>query len=285
MAQARPDTEPAAAPCKMPWSDAPSQDAPATYAPDGRTLFFQRSDGKSSSILVSHRIHGRWSKPVVAPFSGSASDQFPVLLPDGRSLIFESDRPSGPDAAMAGARVGHLWRVDKTASGWSTPVRLPDTVNISRRIYAHSIAANGDLYFMSSTEPRGQDPKWRLFRAAHTAGGYAQAEPLPFSDGSWSDVDPYVAPDQSYLVFSSNKRREPAGHEHLFITVRRGGVWGPITPIRYRGDDPTTDDNYSDIYPGGKILCFESSHGDETKVVSLPLAPYLRAARAGVSPR
>jgi Tol biopolymer transport system component len=260
------------------WTSGQSQDEPPTFSPDGRTLFFQRSDGHVSTILVSQLIDGRWSAPVVAPFSGTSSDQFPVMAPDGSYLVFESDR--GSDAKE---RVANLWRVDKTASGWSAPVRLPDTVNISKRIYGHSVAANGDIYFMSSTEPRGQDPKWRLFHAARIAGGYARAQALPFSDGSTSDVDPYIAPDQSYLIFSSAKRREPIDHEHLFIVFRQGAEWGPVTPLRYQGDEQAEDDNYSDVSADGKTLYFDSTRNGKSNVWTLPLAPYFPgAAGAGV---
>ena len=259
------------------WASDQSHDEPPTFSPDGQTLFFQRSDGHVSTILVSHLVDGHWSTPAVAPFSGSSSDQFPVMAPDGSYLVFESDRRLG-SGSEAKERVANLWRVDKTSSGWSAPVRLPDTVNISKRIYGHSIAANGDIYFMSTTEPRGQDPKWRLFRAARIAGGYAQAEALSFSDGSTSDVDPYIAPDQSYLIFSSAKRREPIGHEHLFITFRQGADWGPVTPIRYQGDEQAEDDNYSDVSPDGKTLYFDSTRNGKSNIWTLPLTPYLSGA-------
>jgi hypothetical protein len=211
-------------------------------------------------------------------------DQFPVMAPDGSYLVFESDRAFAASGSEAKERVANLWRVDKTSSGWSAPVRLPDTVNISKRIYGHSIAANGDIYFMSTMEPRRQDPKWRLFRTARIAGGYARAEALPFSGGSTSDVDPYIAPDQSYLIFSSAKRREPIDHEHLFIVFRQGAGWGPVTPIRYQGDEQADDDNYSDVSPDGKTLYFDSTRNDKSNIWMLPLAPYVsRAALAGVA--
>jgi WD40-like Beta Propeller Repeat len=163
-------------------------------------------------------------------------------------------------------------------SGWSTPMPLPDTVNISKQIYAHSVAANGDIYFMASAEPHGQNPRWRLYRAARMVDGYARAEALPFSDGSSSDVDPYIAPDQSYLVFASGNRREPTGHEHLFIAFHRGAEWGPIIPIRYQGDEQAQDDNYPNVSADGKLLYFDSTRGGITNIWTLPLKFYLSAA-------
>lgn len=137
-----------------------------------------------------------------------------------------------------------------------------------------------DTYFMSSTEPRGKDPRWRLFRARRTADGFAQAEALPFSDGAESDVDPYIAPDQSYLIFASGNRRKPIGHEHLFIAFHDGADWGPVIPIRYHGDELSEDDNSLNVSAGGKILYFLSTRGGTSKIWTLPLAPYISSRRA-----
>jgi hypothetical protein len=156
-------------------------------------------------------------------------------------------------------------------------VHLPDSVNISKRIYGHSVAANGDIYFMSTTEPRGKDSGWRLFRAARTAHGYARAEVLPFSDGSSSDVDPYIAPDQSYLLFASRGRREPTSQEHLFIAFHHGAEWGPVIPIRYQGDDDAKNDDNLNVSPDGKFLYFDSFRSGTSKIWTLPLASYLSA--------
>jgi Tol biopolymer transport system component len=278
IAQAQNATLPTATMFTYPWASgesSESSDEPPTS--NGRTMLFERGDAHTSKILESHLIDGQWSTPVATSFSGPGSDQFPSLAPDGSYLIFESDRPVVAGVGTA-ERVANLWKVDRTSSGWSKPARLPDTVNISKRVNGHSIAANGDIYFMSSTEPRGKDPKWRLFRAARTANGYAQAESLPFSDGSTSDVDPYIAPDQSYLIFSSRNRREPTGHEHLFVTIHHGTDWGPVTPIRYQGDAQAEDDYYLNVSADRKTLYFDSARGGTSRIWTLPLAPYLSAA-------
>jgi hypothetical protein len=277
IAQAQSIALPASTLFTYPWAAGDLSDDPPTSAPNGRTLLFQRGDAHSSKIFESHLIHGKWSTPLVASFSGSWLDQFPAMSPDGTYLIFESDRPlAAGDATTEPA--ANLWRVDRKPSGWSAPVHLPDTVNISKRIYGHSVAANGDIYFMSTTEPRGKDLGWRLFRAARTSGGYARAEALPLSDGSSSDVDPYIAPDQSYLIFASRGRREPTNEEHLFIAFHHGADWGPVIPIRYRGDGEAKNDDTLNVSADGKILYFDSLRGGKSTIWTLPLAPYLSAA-------
>ena len=224
-------------------SGAGHEAAPA-FTPDGKTVYFQRSTPAGSVILVSHFARGKWSAPEIAPFSGEWNDIEPAMAPDGSFLVFISSRPITPGGksiegfyngqAQDG---GNLWRVDRERSGWSKPVRLPETVNRGTTMFAPAIAGDGSLYFM---EPFGAKSRFRLYRSQYRDGQYEPAEPLPFSDGSTTDVDPAVSPDERFLIFGSG--RPPAkGNIDLFIVQREGGQWG--TPV-HLGDvvnSPTSD--------------------------------------------
>jgi Tol biopolymer transport system component len=251
----------------------PGNDGTPTFSPDGRTLYFYRygTSPDSAVILASHHTVAGWSKPVVAPFSGPASDRQPALSPDGRTLVYASRHllPAGPGEPPR--PVTHLWRVIRTASGWSAPERLPDTVNISERMHNPSLAANGDLYFTCPTIQPGQELAWGLYRAAYRNGQYDRAQPLSFDGGDVLDADdPAIAPDQSYLIFGSHGLRAPLGQEHLFIALRTATSWGPPAQIQYEGNDwpdPSGNgDGEPQISPDGKTLYFDSSR-------SIPIAP------------
>jgi hypothetical protein len=239
----------------------PASDGAPAFTPDGNTLFFTRNAATWSVILESHRIADRWSEPTIAPFSGTWNDQQPAMAPDGSHMVFASWRPattaqtSQPDANTP--RVSSIWRVNRTTAGWSEPVRLPDTVNISPRIFKPTIAADGSLYFMAMEKGK----KFRLFRSQSAGGTYQQAEPLSFSDGTTGDVDPEIAPDESFLLFSSDGRRpEDTSHEHLFIVFKKAGAWGAVIPLRYTGDDAngSSNDNESRLSPDRQTLFFAS---------------------------
>lgn len=125
----------------------PANDGSPTFTPDSNTLFFARSGSSWSVILESQRVGDSWSTPQIAPFSGEWSDSHPVLAPDGSYLVFVSRRPIPNQEA--GTRASHLWRIDLPAGKPGKLMLLPETVNISPRIFRPSVAADGTLYFMA----------------------------------------------------------------------------------------------------------------------------------------
>ena len=237
-----------------------------TFTPDGRTMYFTRGDDHRSDILESHRVGIAWSEPTAAPFSAEGSNQQPAMAPDGSFLVFVSVRE----------HVANLWRVERQGSGWSTPMRLPDAVNVGNSIWRPSVARDGSIYFFVI----GKDEKgrtMRLYRSASDHGHYLPAVPLPFSSGATQDVDPEIAPDESFIVFASAGRASANdAHEHLFVAHRRGPDWGPVTPLRYAGSDTSTDDNEPRLAPDGLRLYFTSSRSNgNANVMSLPSGKWL----------
>ncbi len=238
----------------------PANDGAPTFSPDGNTLYFARANNSWGFILESHKVAGQWQQPTVATFSGQWSDQQPAFSHDGQHLVFVSMRtPAAPPASgMVIGRAAAIWQVDRVGSGWSVPKRLPDTVNLSPRVFKPSLAADGSLYFMAQI---ANAKTWRLFRSQFSNGTYLKAEPLPFSDGNHTDVDPQIAPDESFLIFSSAGRAAPDdSHEHLYITFRTDTGWGDIKPLRYEGDYEKNpcDDGEANFGPDGKTLYFNS---------------------------
>lgn len=255
-----------------------ANDLSPAFTPDGRTVFFTRGNSMQSTILVSHRTAGGWSKPAIAPFSGEWRDLEATMAPDGSYLVFASNRPAVAggrpldgvyNGGVQEGRGGNLWRVDRTPHGWGAPYRLPDVINGNTSIFSPSIAADGSLYFM---QPTGLQQRFHIFRAAWSHGAYETPVAVPIAAGDdVGDFDPAVAPDESYIVFSS--ARLQAKGTSLFIAFRRNGSW---TPPEYLGDTvsaPGTGNIEARLGPGARVLYFSS-----TRVVATP--PGDRAASA-----
>jgi Tol biopolymer transport system component len=205
----------------------PAHDSAPAFTPGGDEVYFTRSNAEQSTIFVSRRVHGHWREATIAPFSGEWNDMEPAFAPDGSYLVFVSNRPTTDGAGPleghfngASQKGGNLWRVDRRGDDWDVPKRLPDAVNPNASTYAPSVAGDGSLWFMTTDEKSG---RFRLFRAQYRDGHYLAAVSLPFSDGSSTDVDPAVAPDESFVVFGSG--RTPKRGIDLFIAYRDGPGW------------------------------------------------------------
>jgi hypothetical protein len=189
-----------------------------TFTPDGNTAFYDRETATTISIMMSHRVAGHWSQPRVAPFSGRWLDHDPVVAPDGSYLIFTSNRP----AVAAGKPLhgGELWRVDRDGDGWAPPVRLPAIVNFGTRIFAPSVAANGDIYFQSADTTH----QFHLYYAPWRDDHFQRPVELQIAPAGAYEQDPAIAPDGSFIVFDAGyaSKQQP---ERLYIAYRRGNGW------------------------------------------------------------
>lgn len=194
-----------------------------TMSPHGDALWFNKADrGYRVQVIMESRTdaHGHWQSPRVAAFSGRYRDIDPAMSPDGTFMVFASNRP----LHAGGARRSDfdLWRVDRLPDGgWSVPRHLGDAINGPGSETNSSIAADGTLYFAVS---QAQGPR-NLVRARATPQGHAMRELLPAPINSDADEsNHWIAPDQSYLLFLSN-RAGGIGENDLYISFREGNGW------------------------------------------------------------
>ena len=215
----------------------PANDDAATFTPDGKTVYFFRANGHDYDILVSHLDGVSWSQPTIATFSGHWRDLEPAMAPDGSYLIFASSRPvAGGNKELDGSwdgqlhvgKGGNLWRVDREGDSWSKPIRLPDTVNGDTSTFGPAVANDGSLYFMRAT---GRGGRFQLYCSPFRNGAFQPAAPLPFSTGQWGDYDAAIAPDQSFIVFSSTRPPTPAHEAWVFIAYNENGHWSQPIPL------------------------------------------------------
>jgi len=227
----------------------------AALSPDGRTFAFTvLLAGRRGAIVLMERRGGAWSKPEVAPFSGTYSDVEPAFSPDGSRLWFASNRPvkaGGP------SKDTDLWYVERTAEGWSEPVNPGPPLNTPRNEFYPSIARSGAVYFTVGKPSKPSDED--IFVARPSGAGFRAPENLgPAVNSDGPEFNAFVDPGERYLLYTAWGRPGGAGGGDLYVSFRKkDGSW---TPPRNLGPDVNSDalDYCPSVSPNGKVLFFTS---------------------------
>lgn len=223
------------------------------FSPDGLEVFWSPlgTEAKWGSIYFMRFENGKWTEPQQPSFTIGYYDNSPAFSPDGERLFFKRRVDNGTMAL-------NLHYVERTADGWSTPVKLPDAVNSIRINAGVSVAANGDLYFGGI--PNDKDYYADIYVAELVDGEYAKATRLGptvnSDDPVVTEASPYVAKDGSYLLFT---RLASEANADLYVSFKQSdGSWGQAVKFGSTVSGPS-----SEMCPwvsfDGKYLFFLSS--------------------------
>ena len=237
--------------------------------PDGRSCFFTMSVPHSQlyTILLSRYSSGRWGAPEVAPFSGRYLDFDPTTSPDGRTLVFASDRPASGNGPRK--QDFDLWRAERRGDAWGEPVPFGPEINGAADEEFGALAANGNLYF--SSDRAGEKTGLDLYVARLVNGKYAAPERLPaeINTEAW-EFDVAVAPDESFLLFTAVGRPDSKGSFDIYVSFAREGGWTPAQGLGPEVNGAARD--YSPrLSPDGRYLFFSSERGFLSRGRTSPL--------------
>jgi Tol biopolymer transport system component len=243
----------------------PDDELNAAFTPDGKSLYFSKDAERKAIIVVSHLVNGKWSTPEVASFSGRYSDVDPYFSADGKQLFFISNRPLFEGDKPKGDY--DIWVVERTTDGWSKPKNLGAPVNTGADEFYPAIAADGTLYF--STIRDGGKGRFDIYRSHLIDGKYTEPENLGGLNSSSSEVDCYIAPDQSYMIIASYGRPAGIGDGDLYVSFNRNGFWTKAVNLG-AGVNSTAREFTPIGSPDGKYLFFTSERGFQDSVPSKP---------------
>jgi len=217
------------------------------FSPDGKEVFWSVIPPK---ILYMKNANGVWSAPETAPFS-QGNINAPSFSPDGSRLYFQAARPEGFGSL-------DIWYVEKTETGWSSPVNAGQPVNSEKLESQPSVAENGNLYFTGYLENvalgRG------IYVAKFTNGGYTEPEILGDAINTEGiEYTPFIAPDESCLLFASSRPGTKEKDLRIYVSFHNNDKsWAnPVNINEYMGFDAPSRFPY--ISPDGKYLFFYSS--------------------------
>ena len=192
--------------------------------------------GGWSGIWTTKLRDGRWTKPQLVPFSGKprTQDDAPFISPDNKKMFFVSTRPLGSTARNK----ENIWFAERTPDGWSEPKSVGPEVNGMQLHWQVSVSSAGTLYFCGN-RPDGQGG-YDVYSSRMVNGEYSTPANLgPVINGRADEFSPFIAPDESYLIFA--RFAGPPDGPGLFISFRdQNGQWE--TPVRL-------DKRYSPVCP------------------------------------
>lgn len=233
-----------------------SDEGGAVIHPEGTEIYFwavRGGEGQGRSTIYQTKLEaGSWTNPKVSSFSGTYSDGYIAMHPDGSRLFFQSDRPI--DKAESTFKY-NLWYVDRVGEGWSEAKSAGRPVNGANHTGGASVARGGTLYYTIMDIATGGA---QIYRSRYVDGVYQEPERLPEPvNRRHQTTDSYVAPDESYIIFTAFERQ---GHEDnpgtVYISFRdESGEW---TEARAMGPAINSEDQFGSvtISPDGRYLFF-----------------------------
>jgi Tol biopolymer transport system component len=202
---------------------------------------------------------GTWTSAVTAEFSGKYSDGDPFISPDGLKIFFWSTRPT--DGSEIPSKSSNIWVADKTPSCFGNPVFLGSKLKIPAG-GAPAVSNNGTLYFFTGQgdSTNGTD----IFKSIPNNGEYSGKINLgkPINT-KYSELDAFIAPDESYIIFSSN-RPGSRGKLDLYFSWNANGKWSEPVNLGDKINSPA-DEYCPSVSHDGKYFYFTSTREGETK--------------------
>jgi Tol biopolymer transport system component len=200
------------------------RDFDPAFSADGRVVYFcsDRAGGQGGDDLyrVSVEGDGHFGQPEnLGPAVNSAADEFaPMLSPDGRTLLFSSDRPGG-----AG---GHDLYSAGMQDGVAAPAQpLPGDINTAAQEFDATFLDDGRTVVFARALDFGSAPV-RQFIAYERGGRYGVGHvlPAPLNEASGDSYGAMLDRSQPNTLTYSARR---AGGEGL-----------DLYRVRYRSGEP-----------------------------------------------
>lgn len=188
---------------------------------NGNEIYFsvQSYADEISLIACTKKENDKWQEPEIVNFSGTYYDIEPFLSADALKLYFASNRPTS--SSSTDPKDFDIWYVERkdVSSAWSDPINIGEPINSDKDEFYPSIANNNNFYF--TCNERGTKGKDDIFVSYWKDGKYY--EPVSLSDSINSDgyeFNAFVAPDESYIIFTAYQRKDGFGSGDLYISSK-----------------------------------------------------------------
>ncbi len=203
-------------------------------------------------IMMMKEIEGIWSDPEIAPFSTGPNDQAPFVAHDS-TLYFSSTREGGQGML-------DIWYIPKIDGSYSDPINMGENINTDRMESHPTVSKNKSIFFTGSAQGKLYDRG--IYSSFYEDGAYTTPillpEPINMQDTLILDYTPFIAPDESYLLFCSNRQNPEKERCHIYVSFKnKNEEWDEPIDLSLKMNF-TISSKFPYVSPDGKFLFFSS---------------------------
>ncbi|MCF8233678.1 MAG: hypothetical protein K9G67_02065 [Bacteroidales bacterium] len=233
----------------------------ASFDEQNQKLFYTLRKGWFSFIILQRQLtNGEWSDPDIATFSGTYRDADPFISPDKSRLIFCSDRPMHKGDTRLD---WNIWICERTEDGWGEPLPLDFNTDNKNEMYP-TMSKNGNIYFHADYEGE-EEPldimHTNIYVAKKINDDWTWADPemvpSPVSTDRSPQWDPFISPDEDYIIFTAMLPGGIGGGDMYISFKRENGQWGVPENMGQKINSKALD-YCPNLSPDGKYLFFSS---------------------------
>ncbi len=221
------------------------------FARNGTVFLFQRFiDGECHTFMMT-RTDNIWSKPELIPFWKQLihNGDF-VLSPDDKTMFYQVKQQ------VSDRLDSDIWQVIIGRDSFEQRQALPSPINTPYDESFASRSGNGNLYFFSQ-RPGGLG-QFDLYMSEYENGIYTDPVNLEILNTAYHEWDPYIAPDETYLIFCSTKPGG-MGMDDLYLSFKnKNNHWGEPIPMGNMINSPGSE-NRPYVTNDGRFFFYTSS--------------------------
>ena len=189
------------------------------FAPDGKEFYFNR---RGVGVMVCTWSDTGWTAPIKAPFLKKYKGGAVHIMYDGERLLM--NRYPGVHDLKEG-ETGGIWALQKTENGWDNPVFF-----IAEGMRATS-TLDGSIYTTDISFRREGKDQGIIAKYIYSDSGYQRAvDPAGGVNTENSEAHPFIAPDESYIIFDST-RPGGKGRSDLYFSWTVASGADHLTPL------------------------------------------------------
>ncbi|MFK7782365.1 hypothetical protein [Psychroserpens sp.] len=232
--------------------------------------------GDVSALVTIKKSKKHWSEPEVLSFSGQYFDIEPYFASDGLTLYFASNRPL--NEASSESKDFDIWFVHRADihSKWSEPQNLGAPINTKMDEFYPVVTDSKNIYF--TLDNKSLKRKDDIYVSEFKNGKYSS--PKPLSDAINTDgyeFNAFIAPDESFLVYTCYNRKDGYGSGDLYISYRDKNtkIWsksknmGELINSNKMDYCPFVDISTNTLYFTSKRITTTNNHNSKMNIQDL----------------